>query len=124
MTRGKNKSSVDDRIELRASEIESERVELRRCAQSLEEPSIKVAARAERPLRRIELAAGVLRGGSGGEGEDEEGGSTIINVWRMMASRSRRRMDIKSYRARRQRGRSSSCDSVEEFVIRIGQVCR
>ena len=90
MTRGRNKSSVDDRMELRASEIESERVELRRCAQSLEEPSIKVAARAERPLRRIELPAGVLRGGSAkGGGEDEEGGSAIIKVWRMMAFRSR-----------------------------------
>jgi hypothetical protein len=85
VTRGRNKSSVEDRIELRASDIESDKVELRRCAQSVEEPSIKVAARAERPRRRSELAAGVLRGGGAEGGGDDEGESAIIRVGEMVA---------------------------------------
>jgi hypothetical protein len=91
VTRGRNKSSVDDRIESRASEIESDRVELRRCAQSVEEPSIKVAARAERPRRRSELAAGILRGGGAeGGGDDEEGESAIIRVEIIVAFRDKK----------------------------------
>lgn len=76
---------------MRASDIESDKVELRRCAHSVEEPSIKVAARAERPRRRSELAAGVLRGGGAeGGGDDEEGESAIISVREMIAFKDQR----------------------------------
>ena len=82
---------MEDRIELRASEIESDRVELRRGAHSFEVPSIKVAARAERPRRRSEPAAGVLRGGGaeGGGDDDDEGGSAIVSGGERRAFRDR-----------------------------------
>lgn len=78
-------------MEYRASESESDRVELRRCAHSFEVPSIKVAARAERPRRGSELAAGVLRGGGaeggGGDDDDDEGGSAMVSAGEMIAFR-------------------------------------
>lgn len=79
-------------MEYRASESESDRVELRRCAHSVEVPSIKVAARAERPRRGSELAAGVLRGGSaegggGGDDDDDEGGSAMVSAGEMIEFR-------------------------------------
>lgn len=106
---------------MRASDIESDKVELRRCAHSVEEPSIKVAARAERPRRRSELAAGVLRGGGAeGGGDGEEGESAIISVREMVAFKDQRQKtggdESRRLHGAPQGGSSSSSASVQEFV--------
>lgn len=67
--RGRKISSVEDLIELRASDSESENVELRRCGQL---PSTKVAAREGKPRRR-RLEADEVPGERTGEG-----GSAIV----------------------------------------------
>lgn len=58
-------------MELRASDSESERVELRRCGQPV--PSTKVAAREGRPRRR-RLEADEVRGGRA----EGDGGSVMV----------------------------------------------
>lgn len=102
-TRGRNKSSVEDRMEFRASDTESDKVELRRKFDGLVEPSAKVAAWDGPRWRRLVTPGGLLlsllrlalllsvkevRGED--EGDDGRGGSVMVNLGSRSATRDHR----------------------------------
>lgn len=92
-TRGRNKSSVEDRMEFRASDTESDKVEFRRKFAGLVEPSAKVAAWDGPRWRRLATPGGLLlslvrlalllsvKGVRGkDEGDDGRGCSAMVNL--------------------------------------------